>query len=155
MTVSFNGLGNEGRLGNQMFQYAFIRGMSKRYGYDFIIPDANANRFDNYGLFDCFELEGCKTGEGSYLTLECRDTAFNQKFLDECTDNTNYSGVFQTEKYFANATEEPGTECKVLSRRCQHRGALWRLSRLFAPICNHESLCSARSLCCPILQTQS
>ena len=105
MTVSFNGLGNEGRLGNQMFQYAFIRGMSKRYGYDFIIPDANANRFDNYGLFDCFELEGCKTGEGSYPTLECRDTAFNQKFLDECTDNTNYSGVFQTEKYFANATE--------------------------------------------------
>ena len=106
MTVSFNGLGNEGRLGNQMFQYAFIRGMSKRYGYDFIIPDANANRFDNYGLFDCFELEGCKTGEGSYPTSECRDTAFNQKFLDECSDNTNYSGVFQTEKYFANATEE-------------------------------------------------
>ena len=106
MTVSFNGLGNEGRLGNQMFQYAFIRGMSKRYGYDFIIPDANANRFDNYGLFDCFKLEGCKTGEGSYPTLECRDTAFNQKFLDECSDNTNYSGVFQTEKYFANATEE-------------------------------------------------
>jgi len=106
MTVSFNGLGNEGRLGNQMFQYAFIRGMSKRYEYDFIIPDANANRFDNYGLFDCFELEGCKTGEGSYPTLECRDTAFNQKFLDDCSDNTNYSGVFQTEKYFANATEE-------------------------------------------------
>ena len=106
MTVSFNGLGNEGRLGNQMFQYAFIRGMSKRYGYDFIIPDANANRFDNYGLFDCFKLEGCKTGEGSYPTLECRDTAFNQKFLDDCSDNTNCSGVFQTEKYFANATEE-------------------------------------------------
>ena len=39
MTVSFNGLGNEGRLGNQMFQYAFIRGMSKKYGYDFIIQD--------------------------------------------------------------------------------------------------------------------
>ena len=106
MTVSFNGLGNEGRLGNQMFQYAFIRGMSKKYGYDFIIPDANSDRFDNYGLFDCFKLEGCKTGEGSYPTLECRDTAFNQKFLDDCSDNTNYSGVFQTEKYFANATEE-------------------------------------------------
>ena len=106
MTVSFNGLGNEGRLGNQMFQYAFIRGMSKRYGYDFIIPDPDANRFDNYGLFDCFELSGCKTGEGQYQTLECRDTQFNQEFLDNCTDNTNYSGVFQTEKYFDNVDKE-------------------------------------------------
>ena len=43
MTVCFNGLGNEGRLGNQMFQYAFIRGMSKKHGYDFMIPHQSAD----------------------------------------------------------------------------------------------------------------
>ena len=71
MTVCFNGLGNEGRLGNQMFQYAFIRGMSKKHGYDFMIPHQSAERYDNYGLFECFELEGCKyTGEGIFKTFK-------------------------------------------------------------------------------------
>ena len=64
-----------------MFQYAFMRGMSKKHGYDFIIPDPNANRFDNYGLFDCFELEGCQTGEGPYRTLECRGHCVQSKIL--------------------------------------------------------------------------
>ena len=37
----------------------------KKHGYDFMIPHESAERYDNYGLFECFELEGCKsTGEG-------------------------------------------------------------------------------------------
>ena len=49
MTISFNGLGNEGRLGNQLFQYAFIRGMAAKHNVDWMIPDKDAPRFDNYG----------------------------------------------------------------------------------------------------------
>ena len=30
MAVSFKGLGNEGRLGNQMFQYASLRGIADK-----------------------------------------------------------------------------------------------------------------------------
>ena len=107
MTISFNGLGNEGRLGNQLFQYAFMRGMAAKCNTDWMIPGPDAPRYDNYGLFDCFELSGCtQTGEGNFPTLECRDTLFRQELFDECRDNTNYSGIYQTEKYFEHVSEE-------------------------------------------------
>lgn len=107
MTISFNGLGNEGRLGNQLFQYAFIRGMAVKHNVDWMIPDKDAPRFDNYGLFDCFELTGCKqTGEGNYPTLECRDTLFHPELFDEPRDDINFSGTYQTEKYFEHIRDE-------------------------------------------------
>ena len=40
MTISFNRLGNDGRLGNQMFQYAFLRGVAKNREFDWMIPGA-------------------------------------------------------------------------------------------------------------------
>ena len=74
MAVSFIGLGNEGRLGNQMFQYAFIRGLAANRGFDWIIPGPDADRLDNYGLFDAFELTNCdlnkNTGEPFYKNVE-------------------------------------------------------------------------------------
>ena len=42
MAISFQGLGNEGRLGNQMFQYAFVRGVAYNRGFDWIIPGPDA-----------------------------------------------------------------------------------------------------------------
>ena len=60
MTISFNGLGNEGRLGNQMFQYAFLRGVADNINSDWIIPPEDALRYDNYGLYDCFVLKNCE-----------------------------------------------------------------------------------------------
>ena len=38
MTFSINHLGNNGHLGNQMFQYAFVKAMAKKYNTDFCIP---------------------------------------------------------------------------------------------------------------------
>ena len=36
--ISFNNLGNLGRLGNQMFQYAALRGIARNRGFEFSIP---------------------------------------------------------------------------------------------------------------------
>ena len=48
MSISFNGLGNEGRLGNQMFQYASVRGIAANIGTNWFIPPEDVDRFDNY-----------------------------------------------------------------------------------------------------------
>ena len=109
MTVSFNGLGNEGRLGNQMFQYASLRGIAANIKTDWLIPDEDVDRFDNYGLFDCFELSNCKDknkGEGLFNTFTYREMHFNQNVFDWKDGDVNFSGNYQTERYFENIADE-------------------------------------------------
>ena len=36
--ISFNNIGNLGRLANQMFQYASLKGIARNRGYDFSVP---------------------------------------------------------------------------------------------------------------------
>ena len=127
MSISFQGLGNEGRLGNQMFQYAFVRGVAANRGFDWVIPGPDADRLDNYGLFDCFELTNCdlskNTGEPFFAKrVEYRDMHFTEQIFNECEDNTNFSGNFQTEKYFeaiAPSIREDFTFKKAYSEPCK------------------------------------
>lgn len=56
MTISYNQLGSNGRLGNQMFQYAGLRGIASHRGFDWLIPRPESYGDSNYGLFDCFEM---------------------------------------------------------------------------------------------------
>jgi hypothetical protein len=107
--IGYNRLGSNGRLGNQMFQYAALRGIAAKRGYDWCIPPDTYDHKDNYGLFETFELSNVKESnigmvEGQYI--QENDHCFIPEFFTECPDNVSLDGYFQTEKYFSHIAEE-------------------------------------------------
>jgi hypothetical protein len=114
--IGFDDLGNKGWLGNTMFQYASLRGISANKGYDFCIPPNDSSRVSNYLLHDIFKLFGLKyidyIGKPTYRHSTsddpCHSTTFNfnEKFFEECPDNVNISGFFQSEKWFKHIENE-------------------------------------------------
>ena len=109
--IGFNHLGKLGRLGNQMFQYAALRGISNNRGYNFCFPYYKDAVNDGIGnmlrteLFDCFEM-----GTVSQLNIQSIDSSrpivlenghnFNEELFNNCPDWVSLHGFFQTEKYF-------------------------------------------------------
>jgi len=99
--ISFNRLGNMGRLGNQMFQYASTLGIARKIG-----TQAHCN-LQNSSLKKCFFL-----GDVYDSVLLCDNYveekfSFNESvfFLDK-NENRDLIGYFQTEKYFKHIEDE-------------------------------------------------
>ena len=94
-------------LGNQMFQYAGLRGIAKQHGYSWLIPPPDDYGDSNYGLFDCFEMSTVTLQNFGYLSTDQNIATgcfhFNEQFFRGCPDNVNLHDYFQTEKYFKNA----------------------------------------------------
>lgn len=108
MTIGYNRLGSNGRLGNQMFQYAALRGIAAHKNYDWVIPKPNSYGDSNYGLFDCFEMSSVSMENFGFVNAQSIQTGcfhFNEEFFNNCPDNINLHDYFQTEKYFENISD--------------------------------------------------
>ena len=101
--LAFNQLGNLGRLGNQMFEYAALRGIAAKHGYDWCIPPYNVKSIENYSLHFCFKMEdvkeeNLKMSNDGYV--QERFFHYDEELVENCPDNVSLHGFFQSEKYF-------------------------------------------------------
>jgi len=106
--IGYNRLGSNGFLGNQMFQYASLRGISENMGYDWVIPPPD-NYYDaNYGLFECFKMQSVTPNNFGFIDAKTYETGnfhFDENLFNNCPDNVNLNDFFQTQKYFLNVKD--------------------------------------------------
>lgn len=126
--IAFNDIGRHGRLGNQMFQYAALRGIAETHGYEFCIPESNfkntKNEWEEHQLFEAFNLPNLKNKK-KLLVDQYQEKQFNysQEYVNACPDNVSLFGYFHTEKYFlhiANSIREDFTFKSNILRLCKH-----------------------------------
>ena len=116
--LAFNHLGQLGRLGNQMFQYASLRGIARNRGYNFCIPNHKQVVKDPYGfdmkieLFYPFKMvhvnaSNIKLLDRGYAPVaEEKHFHFDEILFNMCPDEISIAGFFQSEKYFKHIQHE-------------------------------------------------
>lgn len=111
--ISFNCLGNLGRLGNQMFQYASLKGIAANRGFDFCIPPQNTFGVNDpnvknstVNIHTAFDLKKYNHFLESNKMVRESGYHFDQYLFNNCEDNVDLYGYFQSEKYFKDIEDE-------------------------------------------------
>ena len=111
--ISFRNLGSLGRLGNQMFQYAALKGIATHHQTDYSFP------LDTL-LHQCFEIP--------YKKSIIIQPQIKERFYEFDPELFSYTegdlyGFFQSEKYFSHIETEirkDFTFCDIIYKPCLH-----------------------------------
>jgi len=94
-------IGTNGRLGNQMFQYAALLGIARHKNYNFYSPGGR--------LFEVFEMKSAPRNSNNHFNnhrLSERMFSFDQYLFDNAPDNVDLFGYFQSKKYWNHCEQE-------------------------------------------------
>jgi hypothetical protein len=110
--IGFNALGQLGRFGNQMFQFASLKGIAQNNGYQYCFPPSlNQNQYRDHQLFGPFKLSNTAQLNIQFLdsgrpTISENSFSFDERLFNNCPDWVNLQGYFQSEKYFKNIEDQ-------------------------------------------------
>jgi hypothetical protein len=110
--ITHKSIGYSGRLGNQMFQYAALKALSLKTGYEMFLPNHTTIKPDG-----CFDMTNEKWIEYKLDLLDCfnlsctiSDISLNNQYVESSfefdikfnsiIDDTALEGYFQSYKYF-------------------------------------------------------
>ncbi len=112
--ISFNNIGNLGRLANQMFQYASLKGIARNRGYDFSIPPqqvfgqhdtlVRSSELNIYNVFDNIKNNNIQVARNPILQERMHE--FDEELFRSCPDNVDFFGYYQSPKYFEHIKDE-------------------------------------------------
>lgn len=127
--IGYDRLGTNGRFGNQLFQYAALRGIAAHHGYDWCIPPDSHETYANYGMHHPFNLVNMTEENVSFVNQNVSPQAmfsfdhlkqlnpqtknvtescynFDEDLFNNFEDGTNLDGYLQTDKYFKHIRKE-------------------------------------------------
>ncbi len=105
--LAFNHIGSLGRLGNQMFEYAALRGIAAKHGYEWCVPPPYLKGIENYSLHQCFKLSS-DLNENFIQEMRYLHEPhfhFSQELFDTCPDDISLHGFFQSWRYFDHISD--------------------------------------------------
>jgi hypothetical protein len=147
--IGMNSLGSRGRLGNQMFQYASLVGISKNMGYEHCIPDhSHVPWFHRYDvnnnittfyhqlqhLFELNHLNG-RFGLVDGYEVDVHQHEFCEELFNECPDNASLIGNFESYKYFENAELEVRKDFTFKGEILEDATSFHRKNNTDHPVC--------------------
>ena len=113
--ITFSHLGGLGRLGNQLFQYAALRGLGLKNNYETKIPDPASRLWHGQScLLGNFNIESDFYTRESLSSISQRYMEPSHMDYDEnffsIPDNTDLYGFFQSTLYFQGFEKQIKTE---------------------------------------------